>query len=110
MPSSLRLEPIRLATGNAVELTAGASIPATGVTVLNGSGQHVIRGFLAGEKQSFSVVQRLWRLHAQPGASPFLIILHFYRLVGYAKLHAATSAFMQILVRQSCCMCLLKLI
>ena len=77
VPSSLRLEPIRLATGNAVELTAGASIPATGVTVLNGSGQHVIRGFLAGEKQSFSIVQRLWRLGAPPGMSPFLIISLF---------------------------------
>ena len=69
VPSSLRLEPIRLATGNAVELTAGASIPATGVTVLNGSGQHVIRGFLAGDKHSFSIVQRLWRLTPAPGLS-----------------------------------------
>ncbi len=68
VPSSLRLEPIRLATGNAVELTAGATIPATGVTVLNGSGQHVIRGFLAGDKLSFSIVQRLWRLTPASGA------------------------------------------
>lgn len=77
MPSSLRLEPMRLATGNAVHVMAGATLPATSVTVLNGAGQHVIRGFLAGEKHSFSVVQRLWRLDPLSGAPQLRTAQHF---------------------------------
>jgi hypothetical protein len=71
MPSSLRLEPMRFATGNAVEMVAGSAIPGTTVTVVNGSGQPLVRGTLAGQRLSFSVVQRLWLLGGgSAGVSP----------------------------------------
>ena len=64
MPCSLQLEPMRLATGNAVELAAGSSIPETGVAVLGGGAQRMTRGLVGGEKAAFAVVQRLWRVEA----------------------------------------------
>ncbi len=66
VPCSLQLEPMMLATGFAVDLTAGAAITETGITVLSGTGQRMVRGLIAGEKASFAVVQRLWRVEAAP--------------------------------------------
>ena len=66
VPCSLQLEPMRLGTGNAVELAAGSSIPETAVTVLGGGAQRMTRGMVGGEKAAFSVVQRLWRVEATP--------------------------------------------
>lgn len=63
MPARLALEPMRLATGNAVALDAGATLPETTVAVLSGAGARLVRGALGGERrQAFSVTQRLWRL------------------------------------------------
>ena len=66
VPCGLQLEPMRLATGNAVQLAAGASLPETAVAVVNGAGQRMIRGTLGGERVAFAVVQRLWRLEGAP--------------------------------------------
>ena len=64
---------MRLATGNAVELTAGSPIPPTTVGVVNGGGQQITRCQLAGQKQSLSIVQRLLRLEDCPGEADFLL-------------------------------------
>ena len=66
VPCGLQLEPMRLATGNAVQLAAGASLPETAVAAVNGAGQRMVRGTLGGERAAFTVVQRLWRLEGAP--------------------------------------------
>ena len=69
----MALEPMRLATGNAVALDAGATLPETTVAVLSGAGARLVRGALGGERrQAFSITQRLWRLApaAAPGERP----------------------------------------
>lgn len=72
VPARLALEPMRLATGNAVALDAGATLPETTVAVLSGAGARLVRGALGGERrQAFSITQRLWRLApAGPGEQP----------------------------------------
>lgn len=74
MPTRLALEPMRLATGNAVALAAGAALPETDVAILSGAGARLVRGALGGERrQAFSITQRLWRLlPAAAGAQPLL--------------------------------------
>lgn len=67
LPASLRLEPIRFATGLPVDFMAGEALPETGVFICNGAGQTLIRGVIAGTKQTFTVVQRLWRLKTEAG-------------------------------------------
>ena len=74
MPASLRLEPMRFATGNAVDLIAGGTLPETSVSVINGGGQKVVRSVLCGKKQNFTIVQRLWRLNTQSGRAAVAII------------------------------------
>ena len=77
MPARLALEPMRLATGNAVALDAGATLPETTVAVLSGAGARLVRGALGGERrQAFSITQRLWRLApaAVPGERPYTLI------------------------------------
>ncbi|KAL4443930.1 hypothetical protein ABPG75_011667 [Micractinium tetrahymenae] len=58
--SSLRIEPMRFATGQALEFAAGDSIPETTVSVLNGAGQRILRVPCSNER--IMVTQRLWRL------------------------------------------------
>lgn len=62
IPSAVRLEPMNMATGKTLELRAGASLPATTVSVLNGAGQRMTKGQFAGEKVAIVVTQRLWHL------------------------------------------------
>lgn len=44
----------------AQQYSAGADIAEMSVTISNGAGQKVVKGYLAGKKQSYSVSQRLW--------------------------------------------------
>jgi hypothetical protein len=55
---------MRLATGMVVEFSAGEALPETGLFICNAAGQNLVRGVVAGTKQTFTVVQRLWRLKA----------------------------------------------
>eukprot|EP00887_Chlorella_sp_A99_P005757 scaffold1.g5757.t1 len=64
--STLRLEPMRFAAGQAQELAAAESILETTATVLNGAGQRMTKAALGGER--IVVVQRLWRLPAEAAA------------------------------------------
>ena len=43
-----------------VSLQVGDEIPEMQVCILNGAQQKVVRGFLGGSKQNFSVTQKLW--------------------------------------------------
>lgn len=69
MPSVLRLEPMRLATGNVIRMAAGDLIPESQVVVANGAGQKMVRAVIRGEKQVLSVTQRLWRLSGAAAAA-----------------------------------------
>ena len=62
VPATLVLEPTSLASGEVLEIEAGQAVPETCVTILNGAKQKVVRGYLRGEKVSYSVTQRLWLL------------------------------------------------
>ena len=63
LPASLRVEPMRFATGDAVELMCGDCVPETSIAVLSGGGgQKLVRSFYNGEKQSLLVTQCLWKL------------------------------------------------
>lgn len=62
LPTALRLEPMKFATGQVVELSAGDAVPETSVAVMNAGGQRLVRSFYNGEKQSLAVTQRLWLL------------------------------------------------
>jgi hypothetical protein len=63
--SSLRVEPMRFATGQALEFTAGDAIPETAVAVVSGGGQRLCKAPFTGER--LAVTQRLWRLPAGGG-------------------------------------------
>lgn len=63
--SSLRVEPMRFATGQALEFTAGDAIPETAVAVVSGGGQRLSKAPFTGER--IAVTQRLWRLPAGGG-------------------------------------------
>ena len=69
VPASLALEPAGLATEKAVEMAAGAVIPETRITVLNGSSHCMTKAILAGERHALNVTQCLWRLAADAGGS-----------------------------------------
>lgn len=60
MASTLRLEPLRFATGQVQELAAGDSLSETTATVLNGTGQKMTKSALGNER--IIVTQRLWLL------------------------------------------------
>ena len=62
MATSLRIEPMRLATGQVLEFVAGDTVPEASVSVLNGSGQRMLKTAFTNEK--VVVTQRLWRLPA----------------------------------------------
>lgn len=70
LPVSLRVEPMRFATGEAVKMTAGDSIPETSLVVMSGGGQKLVRSFYNGEKQTLGVTQRLWWLPHEGAALP----------------------------------------
>ena len=65
--SSLRIEPMRFGTGQALEFNAGASIPETSVSVLNGGGQRLLKAPHSSER--LVVTLRLWRLPAEGQAA-----------------------------------------
>ena len=50
------------------ELQAGEDVPETSVVILNGSKQRVVKGTLGGDKQTYTVTQRLW--FCPPGEEP----------------------------------------
>lgn len=58
---------MQLITGNTVELAAGASLPNTNVIIMSGQGKKMTNSKVAGRKQTFTVVQRLWRLDSPSG-------------------------------------------
>ena len=66
--SSLRIEPMRFATGQALEFTAGDTISEVAVSVLNGGGQRILKTPFTNER--LIVTQRLWRLPASSGGQP----------------------------------------
>lgn len=70
LPMSLRVEPMRFATGQVVEMVAGDDVPETSIAVLNGGGQKLVRAFYNGEKQALMVTQKLWRLPHEGAALP----------------------------------------
>lgn len=59
LPSVLRIEPMKLTTGN-LTVTAGDSVPESSVSIVNGHGAKLSKAFFNGEKQSLTVIQRLW--------------------------------------------------
>lgn len=61
-PTSLRIDPMRFSTGQALEFTVGDTIPETAASVLSGSGQRMSKTAFTSER--FLVTQRLWRLPA----------------------------------------------
>ncbi|PRW58303.1 Structural maintenance of chromosomes flexible hinge domain-containing 1 [Chlorella sorokiniana] len=67
--SSLRIEPMRFTTGQTLEFSAGATIPETTASVLNGAGQRMVKTAFTNER--LMVTQRLWRLppEGQGGAA-----------------------------------------
>lgn len=67
LPASLRLEPARFGMGALVEMTAGATLPDTTIAVMSGHGKKMKASQMAGKKQSFTVVQRLWRMESKSG-------------------------------------------
>lgn len=67
MASTLRIEPMRFATGQALEFSAGDTLPETTASVLNGGGQRITKLPFTGER--LVVTQRLWRLPPE-GAVP----------------------------------------
>ena len=71
IPTSLALEPAGLATDKAVEMVAGAVIPETSITILNGGGHCMVKAVLAGERHALSITQCLWRLAADAGGHIF---------------------------------------
>lgn len=44
----------------AAPFKAGADLPEAAITIFNGAKQKVARGNLGGEKQQYSVIQRVW--------------------------------------------------
>lgn len=44
----------------AVPFSAGADLPEAAITIFNGAKQKVTKGNLGGEKQQYSVTQRVW--------------------------------------------------
>jgi hypothetical protein len=56
LPSSLRLEPLKLASGGVLQLAAGAALPESTAEVVNGLGQRLSRSFFNGHKQALRVV------------------------------------------------------
>jgi hypothetical protein len=70
LPGALRVEPMRFATGQALEFAAGDAVPETSVVVMSAGGQRLVRSFYDGEKQTVVVTQRLWRLPAEGAPLP----------------------------------------
>jgi hypothetical protein len=68
LPSSLRIEPMKLCTGAVVDMAAGDTIPDTDVVVLSGAGQKLSRALLGGQKQQLKVLQQLYYLGPQAPA------------------------------------------
>ncbi|EFJ52379.1 hypothetical protein VOLCADRAFT_86759 [Volvox carteri f. nagariensis] len=59
LPSSMRLEPIRFASGRRVDVSVGEVLPETTVALCNAAGQRLTRTFLQGQKVALRVRQRL---------------------------------------------------
>ena len=57
MPSSLSIEPIKLASGELVRLEAGSILPETAVYVLNIVGAKITAAHIAGQRQLLCVTQ-----------------------------------------------------
>jgi len=41
-------------------IEAGGDIPGVSVAILNGAKQKAVKGYLGGQKQDYSVIQRVW--------------------------------------------------
>ncbi|KAL0055144.1 hypothetical protein WJX82_007626 [Trebouxia sp. C0006] len=62
-PSTLTIEPAKLAPGNTQTLLAGEVIAESKVAVSNAAGQlRLVKAYLGGQKTPLTIVQRLWRL------------------------------------------------
>ncbi|KAG2443092.1 hypothetical protein HYH02_009506 [Chlamydomonas schloesseri] len=59
LPSVLKLEPLRLASGRRLDMAVGEPVPETTVAVCTAAGQRLTRTFLQGQKVSLRVQQRL---------------------------------------------------
>ena len=67
-PSTLTIEPAKLAPGNTQTILAGEAIPESKVAVGNAAGQlGLVKAYLGGQKTPLTVVQRLWRLKEGQG-------------------------------------------
>lgn len=56
LPAGFRFEPLHLAKGGVVALTAGSVLPETSVSVVNGAGNRVVKALIAGQRQQLKVV------------------------------------------------------
>ena len=56
LPAGFRFEPLHLAKGDVVALTAGSVLPETSVSVVNGAGSRVVKALIAGQRQHLKVV------------------------------------------------------
>eukprot|EP00198_Chlamydomonas_reinhardtii_P012225 XP_001701562.1 predicted protein [Chlamydomonas reinhardtii] len=59
LPSAIKLEPLRLASGRRLDMAVGEPVPETTVAICNAAGQRLTRTFLQGQKVSLRVQQRL---------------------------------------------------
>ena len=62
----MTIEPAEIAA----HFTAGADLPEAAIMIFNGAKQKVTKGNLGGEKQQYSVMQRVW--YCPTGREPCL--------------------------------------
>ena len=68
-PAALSVEPLKLAPGAVLRLTAGQAVPAAEVSVVDGARKQITRALLGGEVHNLEVKQRLWRMTSRPAAA-----------------------------------------
>ena len=74
-PSTLTIEPAKLAPGNTHAILAGEAIPESKVAVGNAAGQlGLVKAYLGGQKTPLAIVQRLWRLKEGQGVLVWVCI------------------------------------
>lgn len=56
LPSTIRFEPLKLATSAVIDMVAGSTIPESSITVMNGAGQKMSKAYFEGQKQPLRVV------------------------------------------------------
>jgi hypothetical protein len=57
LPAGFRFEPLNLAKGDVVTLPAGSGLPETSISVVNGTGNRVVKSLVGGQRQQLKVVR-----------------------------------------------------